>query len=71
MKTEVRRPPVVVLDDVPHRPDGRQVLVVAFRVDVVEGLRRAGVAVGASEIDGNLPRQRSRHRGESLSKWGF
>lgn len=50
--------PVIVLDDVPHSPDGGQVLVVAFRVDVVEGLRRAGIAVRSGEVDGNLADQR-------------
>lgn len=74
MKTEVRRLPVVVLDDVAHRPDGCQVFVVAFGVDVVEGLGRAGVAVGAGEIDGDLMHQRRglrRGRGSSIYDFYF
>lgn len=50
--------PVIVLDDVPYSPDGGQVLVVAFRVDVVEGLGRAGITVRSGEVDGNLADQR-------------
>lgn len=46
--------PVIVLDDVPHRPDSRQVLIVALRVDVVEGLGSVGIPVGSCEVDGDL-----------------
>lgn len=54
------RPPVIVLDDIAHCPDGRQVLIVALRVDVVEGLGGAGVPVRACEVNGNLARVRKR-----------
>lgn len=49
--------PVIVLDDITHCPDSSQVLVVASRVDVVEGLGSAGVPVGACEVNGNLPQR--------------
>lgn len=50
----IRGSPVVVLDDVAHRPDGCQVFVVAFRVDEMEGAWNPGVPVRAREVDGDL-----------------
>lgn len=50
--------PVVVLDDVAHRPDGCQVFIKAVRVDVVQGLGGLGVSVRAGEVDGNLNHDR-------------
>ena len=46
--------PVIVLDHAAHGPDSRQVLVIAIRADVVEGLREPGIPVGACEVNGNL-----------------
>lgn len=46
--------PVVVLNDVPHGPDSREVLVDALRADVVQGLRRPGIPVGAGEVHSHL-----------------
>ena len=54
--------PVIVLDDITHCPDGCQVLVVAVRVDVVEGLGGAGIPVGTCEVDGDLGRIQERTR---------
>ena len=49
-----RDSPVVVLDHRAHGPDGGQVLVVALRVDEVEGLGGPGVPVGTCEVYGYL-----------------
>lgn len=46
--------PVVVLDDITHCPDGRQVFIKAFWVDVVQGLGGAWIPIRACEVDGNL-----------------
>lgn len=46
--------PVIVLDDVAHRPNSREVLVDALRTDVMQGLRRPGVPIRAGEVDGHL-----------------
>ena len=47
--------PVIVLDDVAHGPDSREVLVDTLRTNVVQRLRRLGVPVGACEVDSHLP----------------
>jgi len=54
--------PVIVLDDFTHCPDGCQVFIVAFRVDVVEGMGGARVPVRACEVDGNLDQVQKRIR---------
>lgn len=46
--------PVIVLDDIAHRPDGCLVFIIAFRVNVMEGARRSGVTIRACEVNGNL-----------------
>lgn len=61
--------PVIVLDDVTHCPDGFQILIIAFRVDIVEGLRRAGITIRACEVNGNLAPVRERIRYEDKI-WG-
>lgn len=45
---------VVVLDHLTHRPQGRQVLVQPIWTHEVEGVGRARVTVGASEVDPHL-----------------
>lgn len=50
--------PVIVLDDITHGPDGAQVLIIAFRVDIVEGLGSPRIPVRACEVNGNLARVR-------------
>lgn len=54
--------PVIVLDDITHCPDGCQVFIIAFRVDIVGGLGRGGIPVRACEINGNLARVQERIR---------
>lgn len=44
------RSPVVVLNDLPHSPDGRQVFVGAHGVDVVQRGGVEGIAVGGCEV---------------------
>lgn len=44
---------VIVLDDTTHCPDSSQVFIVALWVDVMEGLGRVGIPVGACEINSN------------------
>lgn len=46
--------PVIVLDDITHCPDSRQVFIIALWVDVMEGLGIAGIPIGACEINSNL-----------------
>lgn len=46
--------PVIVLDDVAHRPDSSEVLVNTLRADVMQRLRRPGVSVGAREVYSHL-----------------
>lgn len=48
---------VVVLNDLAHRQDGRQVLVAAQRVDVVQRGRLARVPVRSCEVDTDLRRR--------------
>lgn len=48
------RLPVIVLDDITHRPDRREVLVNTLRTNVMQRLRRPGVPVGACEVDSHL-----------------
>lgn len=50
--------PVIVLDDIAYRPDGREVLIHPLRADVVQRLRRSGVSVGPGEVDGHLGKGR-------------
>lgn len=45
---------IVVLNDVAHRPNGREVLVNALRADVMQGLRRSRISVRAGEVDSHL-----------------
>lgn len=54
--------PVIVLDDVTHCPDGCQVFIVALWVNVMEGLWRSRITVGACEVDGNLTQSREKIR---------
>lgn len=54
--------PVIVLDDITHRPDGWQVFIITLRVDIVEGFGGSWIAVGACEVDGNLARVRGKIR---------
>lgn len=49
--------PVIVLDDVTHSPDSRQVFIKALRVDIMEGHRGLGIAVGAGKINSNLAQE--------------
>lgn len=46
--------PVVVLDDVAHRPGSREVLVDALGTDVMQRLRRLGIPVGPREVNSHL-----------------
>lgn len=48
--------PVIVLDDISHSPDSRQIFIIALRVDVMEGDGGPGIPIGASEINRNLSR---------------
>ena len=48
--------PVVVLDDITHRPDSFQVLIIALRIDVMWGQRGAGIPSRACEVNSNLAR---------------
>ncbi len=52
--------PVIILDDITHGPDGCQVFIIAFGVDIVEGLWRAGIPIRACEVNGNLARVREK-----------
>lgn len=47
-------PPVIVLDDISHRPDGRQVFIHTLRTDVMQRLGRSGITVRAGKVHGNL-----------------
>ena len=45
---------VIVLNDLAHCPDGRQVLVAAQRVDVVQRGRLAWAPIRGREVNANL-----------------
>lgn len=62
--------PVIVLDDIAYRPDGRQVLIDPLRVDVVQRLRRTGISVGPCEVNGHLVKCRERQQPWNMvEKW--
>lgn len=46
--------PVIVLNDLPNSPDGRQIFVGAHRVDIVQRGRVEGIPVGGCKVYSNL-----------------
>lgn len=46
--------PVIVLNDLPNRPDGRQIFVGAHGVDIVQRGRVEGISIGGCEVYPNL-----------------
>lgn len=46
--------PVIVLDHLANRPDGRQILIYTIRVEIVQRVRWARVSIWASEVNAHL-----------------
>lgn len=48
---------IIILNYQSHRPDGSQILIDTIRADVMQGIWRTGVTIGAGEVHSHLPRQ--------------